>query len=261
MSRFAIPALVSAVSALVACTGTDTGNPPVIDFGNSGCHDQTYAAASALQSLDKSVPDPLYKGLTCLTWQHVDPQTLRIDLTNYESGCGTDDGWTPLAKLREDGGLDLVLQDDDCSQAGCGWCIYDLSFTVQLDRPLRDGDVRVYQQGCGDEAARPKQATLALSSLASGAVCNYSNGNALFWRGHDEGGSRMPCLTNPDAQQTRIDCQPGLVCTDLGESNPIEAANAGTRCLPSCNSDADCGELTSCQQGVCKLTTRGLSSN
>ena len=135
MTRLAVVALVSAVSALAACTGTDTGNPPVIGFGNSGCKKGT---SSALQSVDKGTPDPRYEGLTCLTWQHVDQQTVQIDLTNYEAGCEADKGWRPEAQLRADGGLDIVLRDDDCSQAKCGWCIYDLSFTVRSGEVVAD---------------------------------------------------------------------------------------------------------------------------
>lgn len=259
MTRLVIVALLSAVSALAACTGTDTGNPPVIDFGNSGCKK---GITSALQSVDKATPDPRYEGLTCLTWQHVDEQTVRVDLTNYESGCHSDTGWTPRTKLREDGGLDLILQDAECSQAGCGWCIYDLSFTVALDQSIHDGEVHVYQAGCDGVSPHEKWAVLALSSQPSGAVCNYANRNALAWPGQGVGGgNRMPCATGSAAGQQSVSCQAGLVCSDLGESVPVEAANAGARCLLACTSDANCDELTSCQDGVCKLKVRGLSSN
>lgn len=258
MNRVVLVALVSAVSALAACTGTDTGNPPVIDFGNSGCKKGT---SSALQSVDKGTPDPRYEGLTCLTWQHVDEQTVQIDLTNYEAGCEADKGWKPQAEVRADGGLDIVLRDEDCSQAKCGWCIYDLSFTVHVDKPLSDGEVHVYQAGCGGVSPYEKRATLALASSPSGAVCNYTNRNALSWPGGGAGGGkRMPCTTATTSGPGSASCQAGLVCTDLGESTPVEAANAGTRCLLSCTADADCDELTSCQEGVCKLKVRGLSS-
>jgi len=259
MTRLAIVALVSAVCALASCTGTDTGNPPVIDFGNSGCKKST---SSALQSVDKAMPDPRYEGLTCLAWQHVDEQTVKIDLTNYEAGCEADKGWKPQAVVRDDGGLDIILQDDDCSQAKCGWCIYDLSFTVHVDKPLADGEVRVYEAGCKEGAPHVKRATLALSSSSSGAVCNYANRNALFWTARGEvGGRRMPCTTETMAGQEAMSCDQGLVCSDLGESVPVEAANAGARCLLSCTVDADCEELTSCQDGVCKLKVRGLISS
>jgi len=260
MNRSALQLLLSGVSALAACTGTDTGNPPVIDFGNSGCHDQRYAAASALESLDKSVPDPLYKGLTCLTWQQVDPRTVRIDLTNYESGCESDRGWTPRAEQRPDGGLDIVLEDNNCIAAACGWCVYDLSFTVQLDEPVTDGEVRVYQRGCEKADASQKAATLALASQPSGAVCDYANRHALNWRGADPGGPKMPCFTAPTPGQQAITCQPGLVCTDVDQT-ASSSANGGELCLSVCTSNADCDGLTSCESGVCKLRERGLSSS
>lgn len=260
MTRLAIVALVSAVSALSACTGTDTGNPPVVDFGNSGC--KKGLSSGALQSVDKATPDPRYEGLTCLTWQHVDDKTIKIDLTNYESGCEADKGWKPQAEVRDDGGLDIILQDDDCSQAKCGWCIYDLAFTVHVDMPLGDGEVRVYESGCKEGAPHVKRAALALASQSSGAVCNYANRNALAWPGAGAaGGNRMPCATGATAGPQSVSCQAGLVCSDLGESVPVEAANAGARCLLACTSDTNCDELTSCQDGACKLKARGLSSN
>jgi hypothetical protein len=260
MNRSALHILLSGVSGLAACTGTDTGNPPVIDFGNSGCHDQRYGQSNAaLQSLDKAVPAPLYKGLTCLAWQHVDPQTVRIDLTNYESGCASDQGWQPKAELREGGGLDLILQDKDCSTAGCFWCVYDLSFTVQLDQPPGDGEVRVYQQGCGEDAKREKRATLALASQSAGAVCNYAHSVALFERSGDAGGKRMPCGDHLGSQSP-IACLPGNLCVDVGPRPPGDFSG-GERCLPVCTTNTDCDTLTSCESGVCKLTTTGLISN
>ncbi|MDB4989872.1 MAG: hypothetical protein JWN04_5050, partial [Myxococcaceae bacterium] len=48
-SKQAAQTLLSGLCLLTACNGTETGNPPVIDFGNSGCHDQSYG-----QSLPKS---------------------------------------------------------------------------------------------------------------------------------------------------------------------------------------------------------------
>jgi hypothetical protein len=264
MTRLLLVALVSAISALAACTGTDTGNPPVtgnppgVGFASSGCKK---ASLGALQSVDKANPDPRYEGLTCLAFQHLDDNTIRIDLTNYESGCESDKGWTPRAQQRADGGLDIILQDADCSQAKCGFCLYDLAFTVPLELGIEDGEVHVYQQGCDGVEPHEKWATLAVSSQNSGAACNYANRNALSWQGAGTAGSkRMPCSTSASSSPVPSVCQSGLVCSDLGESVPVEAANGGTRCLPSCRADADCDELTSCQEGECKLKARELMS-
>lgn len=260
--------LLSGLSLVAACSGTDTGNPPVIGFGNSGCHDQAYGqglheSASTgliLQSLDMPtlVPDAQYKGLTCLAWQRVDASSIRILLTNYESGCGSELGWVPKAELLDDGTLDLVLEDSDCSQASCGWCLYDLSFTIELKDRAADGPVRMSQRGCQVDALETKHAVLALASQPSGAVCNYANSSALTWKGGDDGSKRMPCGAATGAAGA-VTCQAGLQCIDLG-TQPAGDFSGGARCLPSCSSDADCDALSSCQAGVCKLRATGLSS-
>jgi hypothetical protein len=249
-----VSTLVFSLSVWAGCTGTETGNPPVIDFGNSGC--LAHGAVDKgvlLQSLDE--PGPSYAGLTCLSFEGAENQTVRIDLHNYESGCSTDQGWVPHTELRDDGGLDIVLQDNDCSVAKCGWCIYDLSFTIRLDAPLPDGEVRVYQQGCGDTSRQEKRAVLALASQAEGAACSYAHGGALSWLAKGKGERGMPC--NLTSSQGGVRCDEGLVCSDVG---PVDQASGGTRCLPACSSDADCDALTACQAGVCRLTATGLGA-
>jgi len=267
MSKHVALTLLSCL-LLAACTGTasesgtergtETGNPPVIGFGNSGCHDQAYDKGRVLQSLDPSTPDPLYKGLTCMTWHSAEANRLQIQLTNYESGCGSDlGGWTPRAELRDDGGLDLVLEDDECATAGCGWCLYDLTFTVAVDEPIPNGEVRIYQRGCGEASKQQKRATLALTSQPSGAVCNYAHLAALTWKNGAPGTERTPCNTTaPQGQQ----CNANLTCTDLGERAAGDFSG-GERCLANCTEDSGCDSLSRCEEGVCKLRVGGLLSD
>lgn len=42
------------------------------------------------------------------------------------------------------------------------------------------------------------------------------------------------------------ECQPGLACTDAGEQAPNVFAG-GPRCLPVCETDADCDALSRCE--------------
>ena len=236
--------------ALGACTGTETGNPPLIDFGKTAC--------KALDKLAKERPaestdttsvliDPLYDGLTCFVWERIDAQTLRVDVTNHVTGCGSDLGWTPRLKLSDDGAVELILDDDDCTQARCGSCIYDLSFTVQLDEDMRDRPVRFYELGC-EQNPTPMRATLPLSSQASGAVCTHTSGSALAQRG-GHSSLRMPCgkLFNG----TEATCNDGLLCTELAADQRV--------CLAQCQSDTDCDKLSRCDGSVCRLSATGLS--
>jgi hypothetical protein len=240
--------------AASACAGTETGNPPVIGFGNSGCHDQAYDKG-IMQSLEPMTPNPLYKGLTCFHWQHPDADTIRIELSNYETACGSDMGWKPQLEQREDGGIDIILQDDDCQAFRCGWCMHDLSFTFELERPL-DGEVRVYQRGCGDQNEHLKRATLPLATQPAGTVCSYTHSVALDMRNGAPGSERMPCGPTNQSQT----CEPDLSCVDVG--TPTSGAlTGGPRCLATCTDDATCDELTSCQNGVCRLREIGVFSN
>lgn len=229
-----------ALLSLAACSGTDTGNPPVIDFGNSGCHDQSYDKGLHLSSLEAR-----YKGLTCIAAAH-DDGILHVQVSNYDSGCGSDRGWTPRAELRDDGGLDLILEDHDCAQASCGWCLYDLSFTLQLAQ-APTGEVRLYQRGC-DGSPQEKRAVFA---QGADVACAYTNASALLWKGGDEGGERMVCGTY--ARDPNLPCQQGLTCTP--------AASDGERCLRTCTSDADCDSLERCDAKVCRLSATGLTSS
>lgn len=252
------PAVVTLTSCLLlgasACAGTETGNPPVIGFTNSGCHDQAYDKGIT-QSLEPMTPNPLYKGLTCFHWQRGEDDTVRIDLSNYESACGSDMGWKPQLERRDDGGLDLILQDDSCAAYRCGWCLYDLSFTIELERPI-DGEVRLYQRGCAEQDAHLKRATLPLATQASGTVCNYTHAVALEMKNGAPGTDRTPC--GPTSRTPT--CDADLVCTDLG-SRPTGDFSGGARCLASCTADTACDALTSCQDGVCRLREIGVSSS
>jgi hypothetical protein len=249
---------LSLLVCLAACNGTETGNPPVIDFGNSGCRTKLYDVDKGIypQSLDVG-DDPLHEGLTCITFERSTALDYRFQVTNYESGCGADEGWKPAVELREDG-VDLILQDSDCITASCLWCVYDLSFTVQFDQPPADGTVHLYQRGCSDEQRRPKSAFLPVRSQNSGAACNYQHSVALRERNLDVGGPRTMCEVVEGFGVP--ECRAGLSCHDLGDRAPGDFSG-GQRCLATCQADRDCDSLSQCMDGVCQLEATGLSSN
>jgi len=258
-SRRPAPWLATALAWIGGCTGTDTGNPPVIGFHSSGCKSKQ-TSGLVLQSLDEPMKgaEPLYTGLTCFVWERLDEDTLRIDLTNYESGCGAEQGWQPRAELAKDGSLELILQDSHCANASCGWCIYDLSFTVELEEAVRDGEVRLFQRGCDDALRHEKRAFLRLASQPSGAACTYAHYYAL-----QDSPAQAPDhargLCGPtEAGEPNRSCSEGLRCTDLSKSAPTDH-HGGPRCLSECQVDADCDALSRCEGAVCMLSATGLS--
>lgn len=257
-------ALIALALSALACTsgenGTETGTPPVIDFHNSGCKGHA-SSGLTLQSLDDPARGSLYDGLTCFVWQRTSDDELQIELTNYESSCGSESGWTPQVEQAADGALELVLHDRDCSQARCGWCIYDLSFTVKHEAiASTDREVRLYQRGCGEERRQGKRAYLPLASQASGAVCNYAHSSALTWTQQPQGhGAHTLCGDGgPSGRDNK--CDDGFTCTTLPSPSASDFSG-GDRCLANCQSDAECDALNHCDQSVCRLRVIGLQSD
>lgn len=231
---------------LAACSGTDTGNPPVIDFRNSACHDQTYSRDkdAILQSLDDGslVPDPKYKGLTCFAFEQ-DAHALHLLVSNYKSGCESQLGWTPRLEERADGGLDVILEDRNCVTAACGWCLYDLSFDLPLELAI-NREVHLLQRGC--EGAHPELSAQLALGQQDGVACDYTDANALAWRGRGGTSERMLCSETGT-------CDSGLTCTTIG-------ADTRGRCLRNCDDDTECDTLSQCTAGVCQLSATGLET-
>jgi hypothetical protein len=234
---------------LAACSGTDTGNPPVIDFRNSACHDQSYDVDkdAILQSLDEGplVPDEHYKGLTCLVSERR-TDALHLFVSNYVAACAEGVNWKPRVEERSDGGLDLILEDDDCQVGRCGSCLYDLDFELPLELASAR-EVHVYQQGCGSE----RHEIAATLSKPNGVACDYISTSALVFRARDETGERMLCGTDSSFGELGP-CDANLACTQLDTAQPYG------RCLRTCTTNTDCDALSQCTTGVCQLKATGL---
>jgi hypothetical protein len=249
---------VLVLTCCIACVGTDTGNPPLIDFGKSACHDQSYTADKgvSLQSLDQAelAPDIRFKGLTCIDFERRDA-VLHFGISNYVAGCGSDGGWTPHVEVREGGGVDLILDDGNCELLRCGLCLYDLSFDVELLQQVADGEVHLYQRGCDDVRAEIA-APLALTR-ASDVACAYTQSAGLLARGGANAGERMLCgHWNGGDSRAAASCEQGLTCTELDVDT---GAAAGGRCLRDCTSDVECDALSRCVTGTCQLSKTGLN--
>lgn len=254
MRKYAAAAL-GCFLPLSSCTvepgGTDTGNPPLIDFDESGCKSHQYEKELRSQSLEttSAFENPLYDGLTCFVWQRLEAGSLRVQITNYADSCGADLSWTPEARV-VDGELQLALMDTRCIVAGCGSCVYDLSYDVRVDT-TSDLAVSLEHEGCG--ATRKLTARLPLATQEAGSSCVYADHGALFWHAGTTGslGKRhMPCVTSPKDGPSQ-QCDDGLVCSAPSPERPI--------CLARCTSDAECDALTRCSDGVCQLHTTGVT--
>ncbi|MET0286476.1 MAG: hypothetical protein ABW352_18485 [Polyangiales bacterium] len=228
---------------LAACSGTDTGNPPVIDFRNSACHDQSYTGDkdAILQSLDEGplTPDARYKGATCVVSERRE-DALHVFVSNYEAACAEGVDWKPRVEERSDGGLDLILEDDACQVGRCGTCLYDLDFELPLALSTAQ-EVHIYQQGCGDQRHE-------IAAPLDGVACDYTSVGALVFRARGETGERMLC--GDGAHGVWGPCDDGLACTEVGTQYG--------RCLRSCTQDADCDALSACDGSVCKLKSTNL---
>ncbi len=256
-------AALGLMSALLlgACNGTESGNPS-LEFSSTECKSGEPSAtpqgerarAPRLRALghgpqnESAFQDDRYDGLTCFVWERLDAETVNIQVTNHADGCSENEHWRPEAELTDDGKLDLRLENPSCSSAKCGWCIYDLSFTVKVPRTLESVEVRVFDDSCSSEGATVReQAHLALGQAERGEVCGYANPHALRWRGCTSGapGRFLPCGAPDDCFGEGTHCAEGLTCVELDEA----------RCAPSCTKDADCTNVaqTSCVNGACVL--------
>ncbi len=251
-----------AAISLAACsmpgsqTGTESGNPS-LEFTTTQCKSKEPTTevqsagrmlaigASKLQST--VALNSRYDGLNCFVWQRVDDDTLRIEVTNHADGCSEDEYWEPVAELNDDGRLDLRLENPSCTKAACGWCIYDLSFTVQVPSSVMELDVRLFDDSCSAEAGVRSAAQLSLGSGTSGEVCSYANRYALSWGCAGAPGRYAPCSAADNCYEEGTTCGAGLSCAALDEP----------RCAPPCSRDADCADYasTSCVEGHCVLPT------
>lgn len=230
----------------------------MVAFTGSKCKKE---AASALHStltrgLVTGVDGTEYEGLQCVAWD-VSVQG-KFDLLNFASACGPD--WVGSASRADDGGITLAVNNPSCAVAGCGSCIYDWSFTV--DRVAADGDIALDIDVivCDKAGETSNNQTFALSipaaASAKGVTCRYAEYGALQWQAFalgTMGRLNMPCVDPADypGEGEPPPCEDGLACTKMQPGTHRDAAI----CLKSCAADADCPlpELSSCQDGVCRL--------
>ena len=238
--------LLLALGLLGACNGTDVGNPPrgeLTRFDTSPCKKDGFD--KGIDPVPAWQPDPaLYAGLTCVLWESTGDQ-LRVRLTNHKDGCHVDSVWKPRVNTSAEG-VDLVLDNPRCVFAGCGNCIYDLSFDVRVPE-LQERErleLRVLGNDCHDE--RPVHHALSLppDTRAQGARCSYTFENFSLLGMSPSGTLHMPCGDLP--QLGSVACSSG-VCTEVSPGHRL--------CLARCSADADCQpeDVMECREGLCQL--------
>lgn len=192
-----------------------------------------------------------YDGFECLRWQR-DGEHLLFDAYNFEGGCHVN--WRGDAERTGQGKLQLVLSNPSCILAGCGSCLYDASFDIDLaTTPLDDSaKVPLIQAPCEGDRSTVGSWQLQAGD-DDGISCKYARG--LDWhasRLNDCGKMNMPCRGNglcgsrPGGPAPEP-CDEGLTCTPVGD--------AGSMCLKNCASSDECplSDVLECRDDVCQL--------
>ncbi len=241
-------------AGLVACTGTDTGNPPSLldDFETPGCKSQAVADESLALISKQRTADEALENLECVVWQRVDEETLSLELTNHSDTCGADYGWTPRAERDDMGSVAFYLDNPKCDFAGCGSCAYDLKFTVSLDDGPDDVKVQLYGDDCFRERVLAREVMIPLSSAPnSGVLCtNYRESYGLstvFACGQSPTFGPCDDRLRENQDESCSLCGAGSVCSEVSGDR--------RRCLPTCETEADCADFpsTRCMAGLCQL--------
>jgi hypothetical protein len=243
-----------AAAGLLACTGTDTGNPPSLldDFQTPGCKNQGPAGEPlALVSKQRSTAEAL-ENLECIVWQRIDEGSLSLELTNHSDNCGAELGWEPRAERDDTGALALYLDNPECSFAACGSCAYDLTFTVSLDAGADDVKVHLYGDACSQQRELERDVTVPLAGSAQGGVLctDYRESYglaAMFACGQSPIFGPCDDYLRESGDESCSLCGAGSLCS--------EVSGARKRCLPVCKVEADCADFpsTRCVAGTCQL--------
>jgi len=259
--RWALPILL-APTLLVRCSGTEADNP-VTDLVVTACKSQpeydpyqlaeflsqaeaTQTAGGGAGDVFKSTQPPAESagraraltstadipiGLMCLEWQRTET-SLQVQIVNFGAGCGAE--WKGRTTLSGDR-LTLLLDNQLCSVAACGNCLYDTASVLELPA-LSDLTLELsLNPACnGERDVRSWQ--LPLTRAERGISCEFARPQGL---GSIRGDAFLWCAEENDP------CEDGLTCVPSDE--PI------SRCLPACDVDADCPLFggTRCDAGHC----------
>lgn len=245
-SAFSFTAI--AVTLLLGACGSDDDNSSstpgnsLVSFQGSACKKESGGQALTANEA--------YAGLQCIRWKPIDASTLKIELLNFEGGCGAQ--WKGESHVT-DSGLELRVVNPGCMLAACGSCMYDWSFDVHA---AKDADLALsmVEDPCpGQQTPTTVTATLPLSTTPEGELCRYASHGGLGWQASSLGTcgqAYMPCRNPNDmcSQGSAADpCEAGLTCAD-------GASSSEQVCHAPCTTDADCAPtgILTCQTGLCR---------
>jgi len=222
-------------------SGSSSSSDSFVSFSSSACKKENAGALTAQEA---------YAGLQCIRWKPSGADTLKVDLLNFDGGCGAQ--WKGSSK-NVDGGVELDISNPGCLLAACGSCIYDWSFEVRATAGADLALSIVVDQCPGDQTPVTYAATLPLGATPEGELCRYADYGALGWQAQSLGTcgqAYMPCRQQNgmcDLGASSTPCEAGLTCGD-------GASATDQICLAPCSGDGDCepaGTMT-CQTGFCR---------
>jgi len=248
MSRTKTLSALTLTLGLVAACGSDdasssSSDGAFVSFAGSACKGGS-ANGGALTA------EEAYAGLQCVRWKTLDGGKLKVDLLNFEGGCGAQ--WKGQA-TELDGGLELRLVNPGCMLAACGSCIYDWSFEVRA-KGGADLPISIVTDPCpGEQTPDTDSATIPLGATPEGELCRYADHGALGWQAMSLsscGKAYMPCRVKGgmcDPSGGEPECDTGLTCAD--------GASATEKvCHAPCKVDGDCqpSGTMKCDAGLCR---------
>lgn len=226
------------------CNGTDAGNP-FTEIKASLCKgEEEYRVivgedASAPQLGDlRDIP----VWLECVETRHEDGR-LSLQIANFRGSCAVD--WVGSARVEGEEGASKVvvdLENESCSVAKCGNCLYDL--VVDRALPLSsehdsspDLEVSLVRRDCKGQVVLESSYPVRPGAERSSFFCRPADSWGIMGvRSAAPEGAELdlyaPCgaATGEDSilDSARVEsCAEGLVCS-------------GGRCVTPCEDDSDC---------------------
>jgi hypothetical protein len=241
-----VGALCSALSAASCTGGTDTGNP-LTDLDISECKADREQALAAQRSALTPPGTARYDGLNCYVAERSEDM-LELDVYNFSGGCHI--SWDAKGRERASE-LDVVLANPSCAVAGCGSCLYDASFSLELGAST-GATIELIDQPCKGDSETLGSWDVPERDGARTLRCSFARG--ADWHAGKLGlcgQENQPCrdggLCSGEPGDGASACDEGLRCTEVSEHD--------SRCVKQCSSDDDCAVPSAmrCEDGLCRL--------
>ncbi len=234
---------------------TEENKSRLASFHGGVCKKEVEDYSFRMPALYTNVDEAALPGLKCISWNKTSPDSIMVDLINFEGACGAE--WTGEAVSNAPGHLELKIVNPDCLIAACGWCIYDWSIEAFGIEPDLDLDLDITIDTCpGEQDVETDDAIIPGDSPAEGIKCRYANWNALTWQAANLGTCgtlHMPCSDNGGGlcEEDDTPCQGDLVCEAPGDDPDKKI------CMQPCLTDDNCpqNDILGCHESLCRLKT------